>query len=206
MFRFIRRRVLLGGVLATVIPVHGQAAAKGGPMFDFAITFTAERGKIASVDCGCFWMNGGSFSGAATFFHGLGVAVNLTGEHAANIQPGVDLDKVAFLAGPRYTFRPEKWSALHHYRGSHPVGIFGEALVGGVHGFNTIFPGATAVKGAASSLVYQFGGGVDWLVTRNVGVRVVEADYLRSSLPNNDSNVQNDLRLAAGVVFHFRPD
>jgi hypothetical protein len=40
----------------------------------------AERAKLASVDCGCFWLNGGSGNFATTLFHGLGVAANLTGE------------------------------------------------------------------------------------------------------------------------------
>jgi hypothetical protein len=30
-----------------------------------------------------------------------------------------------------------------------------------------------------------------------------EADYVRSTLPNGGSNTQHDLRLAAGISFHF---
>jgi hypothetical protein len=39
-------------------------------------------------------------------FHGLGVAANLTGECASNIGTGIDLDKVMFAMGPRYTCNP----------------------------------------------------------------------------------------------------
>lgn len=62
------------------------------------------RAKVASVDCGCFWLNGGSGDFTIRLFDGLGVAANLTGEHASNIGTGIDLDKVMFSMGPRYTY------------------------------------------------------------------------------------------------------
>jgi hypothetical protein len=51
----------------------------------------------------------------------------------------------------------------------------------------------------------QFGGGLDLRFAKHIGIRAVEADYVRSTLPNNAGNVQNDLRLAAGISFHFSP-
>ncbi len=74
---------------------------------DLAVTYTAERAKIASIDCGCFWLQGGSASGAVALFRGLGAAANFTGEHASNIAPGVDLSKLVFMAGPRYTLEAQ---------------------------------------------------------------------------------------------------
>lgn len=41
------------------------------------------------------------------------------------------------------------------------------------------------------------------LLSKSLGVRLFEADYVRSSLPNDASNTQNDLRLAAGVTWHI---
>jgi len=31
---------------------------------------------------------------------------------------------------------------------------------------------------------------------------VIQADWLRTQLPNSTTNVQNDLHLGAGIVFH----
>jgi hypothetical protein len=84
------------------------------------------------------------------------------------------------------------------------VGIFSEGLVGGVHGFNTIFPSPGGVAGASSSLAFQVGGGLDWTLWKQIVIRLVEADYVQSTLPNGGDNTQHDLRLAAGISFHFK--
>lgn len=195
--------LLCGALFPWAVAVQAQQPASSHPTdIDVAVTYVAERAKITSIDCGCFWLSGGSVNAAFTFFHGLGIAANLTGDHASNIQPEVDLDKVMFSMGPRYTYRPAKWR--NRYLGNHGISIFGEGLVGGVHGFNTVFPSSRGAQGAATSFAIQTGGGVDLLVAPNIGIRVVEADYVRSTLPNNGNNTQNDLRLAAGISFHFR--
>jgi len=193
--------------MATAAQAQQAPAATGlHPSIDVALTYTAERGKVASMDCGCFWFRGGSASAAMTFYHGLGVAANLTGVHTDDIGPqGSSLDKVMFAMGPRYTYdlggplkpRGEKF---------HGTAVFGEALFGGAHGFHGIFPSSgTTTADAATSFAMQFGGGVDLRLAHHLGVRAIEADYVRSTFPNNAANVQNDLRLGAGIAFHFKP-
>ncbi len=194
--------LLLGVALSTGLGAQAQQKTESTHTtdVDIAITYVAERAKLASVDCGCFWLNGGSGNFAMTLFHGLGVAADLTGEHASNIGTGIDLDKVMFAMGPRYTYNPR----LHMGKGR-GIAVFGESLFGGIHGFNTIFPSSTGTVGAASSFAMQFGGGLDLRFARHIGIRAVEADYVRSTLPNNAGNAQNDLRLAGGISFHFSP-
>lgn len=191
---FVRNSVLLVGMLTMSLAGLAQQrpATPSNTTIDLAITYTAERAKIASVPCGCFWLEGGSMNTALTFYRGLGVAANLTGGNASGIAPGVDLDKVSFMMGPRYTYQHRQ------------LRMFGEGLAGGVHGFNTIFPSSGGIAGAASSLVFQLGGGLDWRIRKYVGIRIVEADYVRSTLPNSADNIQHDLRLAAGISFHFK--
>jgi hypothetical protein len=197
-----RNSVLLLGALTMSLTGLTQQKAPSTTTTDLAITYVAERAKIASIECGCFWLEGGSMNAAVTFYRGLGVAANITGGHASSVTPGVDLDKFSFMMGPRYTYRPGKWSG--HSFGEHgEVRIFGEGLAGGVHAFNTIFPSAGGVAGAASSFSFQAGGGLDWTIWKNIGIRVVEGDYIRSTLPNGGNNTQHDLRLAAGISFHF---
>jgi hypothetical protein len=196
MTKILRNGVLiLSASLSTglLAQVQKPAPTTHGADVDLALTYVAERAKIASVSCGCFWLQGGSGDGAVTFAKGIGVAANLTGVENSNVTSGVGLAKVVFAMGPRYTVTPKnRWPSL-----------FGEALFGGAHGFNSVFPSSTGARGAASSFAMMFGGGVDVQVAKHLRVRAVEADYVRTTLPNNAGNVQNDLRLAAGVSFHF---
>jgi hypothetical protein len=203
--KIISRMLLLGTVISSgaMARAQSQPATTSHTDIDASITYVAERSKIASVSCGCFWLQGGSGDVGFTFYHGLGVALNLTGVHASNIQSsGLELDTVMFAVGPRYTYRLDK--SQHHYAGKEGMALFGEGLFGGKHGFNGVFPSPTGVKGADSSIAFQAGGGVDIGITKTIAIRAVEADYVRSGLANNASGLQHDLRLAAGITFHFR--
>jgi peptidoglycan-associated lipoprotein len=207
MLRIIRTGVLfLGVALSTglLAQVQKPAASTRAVDLNAAITYVAERAKIAAIDCGCFWLKGGSGDFALTFFHGLGVAANLTGVHGAKIATGIDLDKVMFAMGPRYTYSPKPW-AKRRQGENRGVSVFAEGLFGGVHVFNSTFPSSTNLHGAASSFAMQWGGGIDLQLAGHIRIRAVQVDYVRSTLPNNASNVQNDLRLAAGIAFHLSP-
>jgi hypothetical protein len=193
----IRTGAVLAGILSTAVMSWGQQHLKVSE--DVAITYVAERAKLVNSNCGCFWLQGGSGDFSWTLYRGWGVAANLTGVHAGNVGTGVELDKVLFAMGPRYTYSPRTWPG--HRIGA--VSIFGEGLFGGVHGFNTIFPSRSGPVGAGSSFAMLFGGGIDVHLSRHIGIRAVEADYIRSTLPNGAGTEQNDLRLASGVSFHF---
>jgi hypothetical protein len=96
--------------------------------------------------------------------------------------------------GPRY-----RWSPVHHR-----YSFFSHALVGEANGFNSIFPGAGSASSSTNGLALQLGGGMDLLVRHRLLMRVFEADWLRTEMPNGDTNVQNNVRLAAGIVVRFR--
>jgi hypothetical protein len=168
---------------------------------DVAVTYTAERAKVAGEDCGCFWLQGGSLDGAVTFFHGLGIVANLTGEHSSNIAPGIDLSKVAFMVGPRYTLNTQRW--MTHHSDAHAISIFGEGLFGTAHGFDSVFPSGAGLTSSANSFSMQLGGGMNVRLARGFGLRAFELDYVRTSLPNGSGNAQNDLRLAFGISYHM---
>ena len=162
---------------------------------DLAVTYTAERAKIATTGCGCFWLQGGSVNGAIRIFRSLSVATNLTGEHASAIGGGVDVSKLAFMAGPRWT---------NHWLGDrHKTSVFGEALFGIAHGFDSVFPTTSGIESSANSFSLQVGGGLNIMIARRFGLRALEIGYVRTSLPNNAGNTQNDLRLAMGVSYHL---
>ena len=192
--------VLLVGVLALGGPMawaQGQGQAGQGfrlSSTDLAITYTTERANGTPSDNN-FWLQGGSADAAFTFFHGLGVAVTLTGDYASSISPGVELGKIALMAGPRYTFRA---GSKHESR------MFVESLFGGVHAFDSVFPTSAGVNSSANSFSMQVGGGWDIAISKYFAIRAIEADYVRASLPNNGDNVQNHLRLAFGLSYHIQ--
>lgn len=199
----IRVVILAGACLLAGATVWAQKApsADAPPRVstDLGITYDAEHGELAPGDCGCFWLQGGGADVAVTFWKGFGIAAGLTGQAASNnIAPGVDLNKISFLGGPRYTYTA--WGSA----GEKPrFQIYGQGLLGEAHAFGGVFPTPSGVVSSANSFAIQAGGGVNIFLTRHLGVRVVEASYVRNELPNNANSVQNDLLLGAGLVYHF---
>ena len=200
-------RVLLVGasvlVSATVWAQQPQIPQKPAPMQvsgDVAVTYSAERSQIVPSQC-CFWLQGGGADGAVTFWKGLGVAAGLTGDHISNYAPGMDINKIAFLAGPRYTYTG--WT---HHAGADErprYQVFGQGLFGAVHAFDGFFPTSTGSTPTAGSFAVQAGGGVNLFLASHLGVRLLEADFVRTALPNNAGNVQHDMRLSFGITYHF---
>ena len=169
-----------------------QTATKGvRPDVDVAITYDAQRGTTAGGDG--FWTQGGSAELTATFYRGLGITADLTGTHAGSISPsGVGLTLVTATFGPSYT-----WRAPHDLR------IFGQGLFGFASGRDSVFPSPFGAEKKAYSLAAQAGGGVDLDVSRHIAIRLLQADWLRTQLPNGTSNVQNNFQLGAGIVFRL---
>ncbi|MFZ0964018.1 MAG: outer membrane beta-barrel protein [Terriglobia bacterium] len=199
----MRTNFLASALLIGVMTVGGPMACAQGQgqaeqafrlsSADMAITFTTERAKVTQSTNDYFWLRGGSFDGGLTFFHGLGLAANVTAEHKAVYAPGVDVSKIAIMGGPRYTFRA---GSKHENR------LFVESLFGGVHAFDSIFPTAAGFTSTANSFSLQVGGGWDIAISKNFALRAFEADYVRTSLPDNGTNIQDHLRLAVGVSYH----
>jgi outer membrane immunogenic protein len=198
---------------AVLVLGTGRTYAQGSaPHFqvssvDFGIMASSEHTKIANASCQCFWLAGGSAEGAITFYHGLGLAAELNGGTASNIAPGVDLSKLTFATGPRYTSDRRKWKITRRV----PLRLFGQGLFGDGHAFNGVFPVAKGTVSHASSFSMQFGGGADLGLWRGLGVRLVELQYVRTGFPNDYSNTQDDLRISAGMTWRIetkreRPD
>jgi peptidoglycan-associated lipoprotein len=110
------------------------------------------------------------------------------GLHAANSGGGVPVNLVVATFGPSYRYSRRR------------AGFFAHGLVGEADGFSGVYPQAGGSTSSANSLAVQAGVGVDIGVMRHLAVRVVQANYLRTQLPNSQSNIQNSLRLGVGVV------
>lgn len=164
---------------------------------DAAVTYTEQYSNLVSTPT--FWHSGGSIELSAQLRHGLGLAANVAGTQTSNAAgSGIGLSLVTATFGPRYT--------LYHPMGAErkrSLAIFGQGLLGQAWGFNSYFPTAAGGIASDNSLALQVGGGVDLGFTRHIGIRVFQADWVRTQLPNGTTNVQNTLRLGAGIVFRL---
>lgn len=192
---------------AMTLPAGGQNAPAGNSQpgvthFDLAVSYTAKIAKISQQSSSNFVLNGASLDsviwlkGKAGLKGKLGVAFDLSGETASNIEPGVNLTQFSGVVGPRYTAWQAKGAG---YRPN----LYTQALVGFVAGSNSVFPQAPGVVARTSAFALQTGGGLNWPLSQHLGWRVFEADYIYTQLPNNASNQQSDLRLSSGINFHF---
>ena len=194
----VGKALLVGAcILAGTAGWSQQKAAAPEVSTDIAATFAVEHSQVVPSKC-CFWLMGGGADAAITFKNGLGAAVAFTGDHASNVTPGVDVNKITIMAGPRYTWTvPQSKSASQkNYQ------IFTQGLVGRVHGFNGAYPEMPALASTANAFAFQAGAGLNLLCHNNWGVRLLEADYVHSTLPNGSGNLQNDFRISFGVTWH----
>jgi hypothetical protein len=161
---------------------------------EVSFSYSYARANAGPGQCGCFNMNGGSTEVAFHAYRALSVVADLTGEQVGSIGPAVGLSLVSFTVGPRYSFRfsGEKRSRYTP---------FVQGLVGSAHGFNGLFPvGSGSLSGAGTALAVLAGGGLDLSINRHVAIHAIQADYLRTQLPNAAGNQQNLLRVSAGIV------
>jgi hypothetical protein len=137
-----------------------------------------------------------------TIARGLGFAIQVSGEHAGQIgslvagSAQVGLTLVTATVGPRYV-----WQAPLHGR---QFQLFGQSMIGRARGTSSVFP---TPQGAEQSNVYclaaQAGGGADLALPHRFALRLVEAGWLRTQLPNGASNVENSFQLGAGFAYRL---
>lgn len=198
-------RTMLGSFVLTVLALgacslQGQKPSqtdKPVPQhFDLAAMYDATRTNLSAG--GSFWMQGGSAELHSSLFHGLGAAAQLTATHSGSISAaGEPLTLTTIAFGPRYTWRfPEA-------KGNHPIALFAQALFGASHGSDSAFPVGTTVNNSATSFALQTGAGIDLKLTHHVGLRMLQADWLHTQLPNGGTNAQNHLLLNTGLVMSF---
>lgn len=158
---------------------------------EVAFTYNAVRAK--TVGGTNFWMQGAGMQIEGRVTPNFGVVADVAGEQINAIgSTGVGLDLVTATFGPRLTLERGRYS------------VYGQALAGEGIGFNSVFTSATGATSSSYNLALKMGGGMNVALTQRLAVRLLEADWLRTELPNSGGNVQNDLTLGAGVVFRFR--
>jgi hypothetical protein len=164
---------------------------------DLAFTYNAQDSNLTSGNK--FWMQGGSVQMTDTLTRRFGLTADLSGTGSGKISPsGAGLTLLTITVGPTYSL-----TFPRHKEAQRPVRFFGEALAGLANGFSSVFPGTQGAQSTARSLAVKMGGGMDIDLTPRIAVRVLQADWLRTQLPNGASNVQNNLQVGAGIVWHL---
>ncbi|MFZ0394779.1 MAG: hypothetical protein WCF17_09725 [Terracidiphilus sp.] len=186
-----RTAIVIAVTASMAICARAEAPGQSPPQLEVALAYSADRTNGVVGGCGCFWMSGGKAEASAYFGRGLSVVSELAGEHADNINSsGESLSFVSYLFGPRYSLRT-------HTR----LVPFAQFLAGGVHGFDALFPGYTGAP--PDAFAFAAGGGLNMNFSRRFALRLVQADYFQTQLPNDGDNRQYHLRISGGIVLRF---
>ena len=142
-----------------------------------------------------FGMNGASADVLYPFTRHFGAVAEFSGIHTGNVPlSGTGLTLLTYTAGPRYS------TDLHLWRETRKITAFGQVLFGGAHGAGGAFPEGAVLSTTANAIAFSAGGGLDVGLNRRIALRVIQAEYLYTRLPNLFDNYQNSYRIGAGVV------
>jgi len=185
-------RPILALMFLAIAPV--KLLAQGQPSQEIAFDYTYIHTNAPPEGCGCFSMNGGGGSYAYHFGPQLALLADVEVAHASKADGyGDDLTLTSFLAGPRFYYRrpAARWVP------------YGQALVGGVRSTGSL--AAANSQGSPTYVAFgaTLGGGVEYNLSRTFTLRLVEVDYFVTTFPNLVNNRQNNLRVTAGVAYHF---
>jgi len=158
--------------------------------FEVSVGYNAIRANAPVGGCGCFYMQGGRAEVGFPVFRWVGGVAEVGGGYANHINSfGDDVARMTYLLGPRVT-----------HKAGHGTTVFAQTLFGGAHGFDGYFPTATSSSSSANSFAFSAGGGVDLRLSQRISLRVLQADYLYTELPNARGDRQNNPRIGGGIV------
>jgi outer membrane immunogenic protein len=140
--------------------------------------------------CGCFSMNGGTASVERQFSSHLGIEAEFSGVTNGNVDAsGKSLTLLTYVAGPHYRL----------FASQHRLDPYAQVLVGGSHASGGIYG-----SGATNAFATSIGGGLDLRLTQHLSLRLIDADYLLTLLPNGVNSRQNNLSLTTGILFRLK--
>ena len=165
---------------------------------DAGLRYGEQFSNAPAGSCGCFTLQGAAADAAwnlgplSSALH-LRLAADISVEHTGNVNnAGYGLTLSTFAAGPRFRLPGKK---------AQP---FAQALFGLAHGSGSEFPrSGNGLTTSANSFAFDLGAGADFPVNKRLSVRILQLDYLRTALPNNSNNWQNNLRISAGLTLRF---
>lgn len=185
-------------VFASSAPARAQNAPSSAPAerAEVDLDYNYAHSNAPPGGCGCFNLNGagGDFAWFLLPEH-FAIVGDLSVTHASTVSTSADdLTLTAVTFGGRYRLQLGA-SRLHPY---------GQALAGFAHASGSLAQGANpAAANAGAAFAANLGGGVDWDLGRRYSIRIIDADYFATRFDNGSNDHQNNLRLGAGLAFHF---
>jgi peptidoglycan-associated lipoprotein len=182
--------------LPSVASAQPAPVQQDRPRPELALGYSYAHSNAPPGGCGCFSLNGGS----ATFAWPIGsgrfaFAGDVNVVHAGDISSeSKSLTLSTFTVGGRYMphFGHSAWQP------------FSQVLVGAVHSSGSAVDGANpGSSNAGAAFAANIGGGLDYKFNSKFSIRLVEADYLVTTVDNSGNNHQNNIRIGAGLVIHF---
>jgi outer membrane immunogenic protein len=198
--RFTTKHIFV--LLPAIVAISASSAQTAPPKpekplrSELAIDYSYTRSNEPPGGCTCFNLNGISATYAWPVKPGhFALAGDVTVVHAGSIgASSQSLTLSAFTAGVRY-LAPVRGSRLQP---------FGQALAGLVHSSGSVVEGSNpGSANAGAAFAANLGGGLDLKANRRFAIRLIEADYLLTTVDNSSNNHQNNLRVSAGVVLRF---
>jgi hypothetical protein len=175
--------------VSLAIPARAQRASASVPQFEAAAEYSYVRANPDNANGG-FNLNGGSGSFVYNFSDQFSAVADFGGYRFGGLPAGVDSKMFTYLFGPRYSFRS-----------SARFTPFAQVLLGG----GRLNASSGGVNAGENGFAMTMGGGLDVHFHSHFDIRVIQAEYLLTRFSNvsGASATQNDLRLSAGIVFHF---
>jgi outer membrane immunogenic protein len=177
-----RWALLCGVVLLSAVAASAQGAPKVEVFGGYSYVHTSYGGTTYTAN-----LNGGTASVSVNPTSWLGLVGDFGGYYGGvNLSySGINGEIYTYMFGPKTTFRMGRLTP------------FIQTLFGGVHA------SSGSVYGSQDAFAMATGGGIDWNATAHLGVRLVQAEYLLTTLNDNANNRQNNARISAGVVFRW---
>lgn len=190
----------LGGLLSLLVLAPALRLRAQIPA-DLGVVYVQERTKfVGSGTNPYFMLRGAKVDFGYSLARGVGLVVSGTGLSTVNLRGSLDVEQISLMAGPRYTWN---WGHITPTALNRKGGVFVEGKAGYVIAFAGAYPVNGLILDHASALSYLGGAGVNLHLYDRLDLRAVELEYVRNQLPNGGTNVQNSLRLATGINFHF---
>jgi hypothetical protein len=137
-------------------------------------------------------LNGGEGSATVTFFHHLGVEADFSGHILSDCaSTSLNCSNFTYLFGPRFT-----------------IGDHSSKITAFVHGLvgqdRETVPDTSAVSLNDTSVAVGGGGGLDYWISRRVGIQLGPFDYIYTHhLQDDAAPSQGNYRAAVGIAFRF---
>jgi outer membrane immunogenic protein len=174
--------LLCGVMLLSAVAASAQDGSKAEVFAGYSYLHSSVSGTTFTAN-----LNGGSASVTFNATSWLGIVGDFGGYHGGvnSLGSGINGEVYTYLFGPKATFHAGRFTPFVH------------SLFGGVHA------SSSSVYGSESAFAMASGGGIDFDATKHLGLRLVQADYLLTTLNDHENNRQNNARISAGLVFRW---